>query len=51
MIGTTRATRLAITALLIGAAALAFDAGRTTGRASCQPIQLQPAAVVAVTVP
>jgi hypothetical protein len=39
MIGTTRTTRLAITALLIGAAALAFDAGRTTGRASCQPTQ------------
>jgi hypothetical protein len=32
-----RSTALAVSALVIGAAALAFDTGRTTGAASCQP--------------
>jgi len=41
MIDTARATRLAVTALLIATAALAYDLGRTSGWASCQPIQHQ----------
>ena len=39
MIGTIRTSALAVSALVIAAAALAFDAGRTSGRASCQPTQ------------
>ena len=39
MIDTVRTSALAVSALLIAAAALAFDAGRTTGRATCQPTQ------------
>ncbi|MEN9861306.1 MAG: hypothetical protein RLZZ515_1788 [Cyanobacteriota bacterium] len=39
MIGTIRTSALAVTALVIAAAALAFDAGRTSGRASCLPTQ------------
>jgi hypothetical protein len=42
MIGTIRASALAVSALVIAAAALAFDAGRTSGRQSCQPHQHQP---------
>jgi hypothetical protein len=42
MIGTVRASALAVTALVIAAAALSFDAGRTSGGASCQPHQHQP---------
>jgi hypothetical protein len=39
MIGTIRTSALAVSALVIAAAALAFDAGRTSGRQSCQPTQ------------
>jgi hypothetical protein len=42
MIGTIRTSALAVTALVIAAAALAFDAGRTTGRQSCPTHQQQP---------
>jgi hypothetical protein len=42
MIGTIRTSALAVSALVIAAAALAFDAGRTSGRASCRPHQYQP---------
>ena len=42
MIGTVRTSALAVSALLIATAALAFDVGRSTGRASCQPHQHQP---------
>jgi hypothetical protein len=34
MIGTIRTSALAVTALVIAAAALAFDAGRTSGQAA-----------------
>lgn len=42
MIGTIRTSALAVSALVIAAAALAFDAGRTSGRQSCQSHQHQP---------
>ncbi len=42
MIGTIRSSALAVSALLIAAAALAFDAGRTNGRATCPTHQHQP---------
>jgi hypothetical protein len=42
MIGTVRTSALGVTALLIAAAALAFDAGRTSGLASCPTHQHQP---------
>jgi hypothetical protein len=42
MIATVRSSALAVTALVIAAAALSFDAGRTSGRASCPTHQHQP---------
>jgi hypothetical protein len=45
MIGTIRTSALAVVALVIAAAALAYDAGRTSGGASCQPHQHQPALI------
>lgn len=48
MISTVRTSALAVSALVIAAAALAFDVGRTTGRQSCQPHQHQPTLVRAV---
>jgi hypothetical protein len=41
MISTVRSSALAVSALVIAAAALAFDAGRTSGAASCQTHQHQ----------
>lgn len=41
MIGTIRTSALAVSALVIAAAALAYDAGRTSGGASCQTHQHQ----------
>jgi hypothetical protein len=43
MIGTIRASALAVTALVIAAAALSFDVGRTNGRQSCPTHQHQSA--------
>jgi len=34
-----RSSALAVSALVIAAAALAFDTGRTTGAAQCHPLQ------------
>jgi hypothetical protein len=48
MIATVRSSALAVTALVIAAAALSFDVGRTSGRASCQPHQHQPTLAHAV---
>jgi hypothetical protein len=42
MIGTIRTSALAVSALVIAAAALSFDAGRTISAASCQTHQHQP---------
>lgn len=41
MIATVRSSALAVSALVIAAAALAFDAGRTRGRQSCPTHQHQ----------
>jgi hypothetical protein len=57
MIGTIRTSALAVSALVIAAAALAYDLGRSSavlpvaagdGRASCQPHQHQPTLTCAV---
>jgi hypothetical protein len=47
MIGTIRSSALAVAALVIAAAALSFDAGRTTGRAAALqsiPTECRPSA-------
>jgi hypothetical protein len=48
MIGTIRTSALAVVALVIAAAALAYDAGRTSGAASCPTHQHQPTLTRAV---
>jgi hypothetical protein len=45
---TIRTSALAVTALVIAAAALAFDAGRTSGGASCPTHQHRPTLVRAL---